>query len=104
MILDGVDELSPEEQTNTLKLIEMLLQQSEIIVKIFVTSRTEEFRVKKALQNHGALYMSQDIVDADIATFIEDKVELIDAPHPLVTNPMLKFDVIQALVNGAKGM
>jgi hypothetical protein len=104
MILDGVDELSAEEQTNTLKLIEMLLQQSDLIVKVFVTSRTEEFRVKKALQNHGVLYMSQNVVDADIATFIEDKIELIDAPHPLVTNPTLKFEVVQALVNGAKGM
>jgi len=104
IVLDGIDELRADEQANAFKLIETLLQRPSIIVKVSVTSRTKGFRVKRALQRHGTLYMFQDKVDADIAKFVEEEVEMTEAPHPLTVEPTLKFEVIQALVQGAKGM
>ncbi|KAF2995372.1 hypothetical protein E8E13_003624 [Curvularia kusanoi] len=103
LILDGIDELVPEEQTNCLKLIEMLMRQSEIKVKIFVTSRTEEFRVKKALQNHGVLYMSRERVDSDIARYIKDEIGRMDAP-PLSNDKALRNEAVCRLVEGSQGM
>jgi hypothetical protein len=104
MILDGIDELLPEDQTNCLKLIEMLMKQSELLVKTFITSRTEEFRVKQALQHHGTLYMLRDKVDSDIAKYVEGEIQRVEAPHPLTNDTSLRDEVIQALVNGSQGM
>lgn len=104
LVLDGIDELDIENQTHVLALVDTLLNQTELLVKVFITSRTEEFRIKRALQSHQAFHLSIKTLDEDITLFIKDEVNRIQAPHPLISDPTLKEEVVKALVDGAKGM
>ncbi|KAJ4358816.1 hypothetical protein N0V95_002738 [Ascochyta clinopodiicola] len=104
LILDGLDELNPHNQSCILELSQQLLQRTEMVTKVFVTSRTEELQVKKALRSYRAFRLSDKLVSDDIALYIKDKIEQLEAPHPLLSDDALKGNVIQALVNGAKGM
>ncbi|KAH6629410.1 hypothetical protein C7974DRAFT_185964 [Boeremia exigua] len=103
MIIDGVDELSHENQTHMLDFLNQL-QGSAFTVKIFVTSRTEEYRIKKALQTPNIIRLSEKHVDSDIALLINDKLGELEDQHPILLDSKLKQEVIKALVNGAKGM
>jgi hypothetical protein len=104
LVLDGIDELDAANQTQLLALIDFLINPTSGTVKIFVTSRTEEFRVKKSLKTYSAIHLSSKHVNDDIAMFIEDEIDKISDPHPLASNAELRYEVIQILVKGAKGL
>lgn len=103
-ILDGIDELDATNQTHLLALIDLLMNRTRQMVKVFVTSRTEEFRVKESLKQYPSVHLSSKHVDDDIAMFIKDEIRQISAPHPLTFDSELKDEVVQKLVKGAKGM
>ena len=103
-VLDGIDELDATSQTQLLALIELLMNQTRQTVKVFVTSRTEEIRVKGALKQYPSIYLSSRHIDNDIAMFIKDEISQISAPHPLAFDLELRDEVVQRLVKGAKGM
>lgn len=104
LIIDGLDELDSRNQGNVLKLITQILQRTEFVAKVFITSRTEELQVKNALQSYGAIRLSETHVNKDITLYIKDQIEQLEAPHPLLSDIALKENVIQALTDGAKGM
>jgi Cdc6-like AAA superfamily ATPase len=104
IVLDGLDELSQDNQTFVLKLLDTLLQLTTTVIKLCVTSRTEEFRVRKALHSHITIRLTELSVAYDIALFINDEITHVDASHPLSHDADLKQEVIAALVVGAKGM
>jgi hypothetical protein len=103
-ILDGVDELDGDNQVQVLALIDSLLLESSLDIKVFVTSRTEEFRVKKAMQKYQHFQLSADKVHNDIASFVKDEIDQMLDPHPLSNDPALKQQVVDALVKGAQGL
>ena len=103
-VLDGIDELDATSQTQLLALIELLMNQTRQTVKVFVTSRTEEFRVKETLKQFPSIHLSSRHVDDDIAMFIKNETSQISAPHPLAFDLELRDEVVQRLVKGAKGM
>jgi Cdc6-like AAA superfamily ATPase len=103
-ILDGIDELDATNQKHLLALIDLLMNRTRQMVKVFVTSRTEEFRVKESLKQYPSVHLSSKHVDDDIAMFIKDEIRQISAPHPLTFDSELKDEVVQKLVKGAKGM
>ncbi len=104
LVLDGIDELDAESQTQSLSLIDMLITQTSNTVKIFVTSRTEEVRIKHALKIYPAFSLSEVEIDKDIATYVKGEMSNIHAPHPIASNQELREEVTRALVEGAKGM
>ncbi|KAJ8107450.1 hypothetical protein OPT61_g8857 [Boeremia exigua] len=104
LILDGLDELDPDNQSQVLSLIDFLIQQAANTVKIFTTSRTGEFHIKEALKVYPAFSLAEMDVNKDIATFVEGEMSKINAPHPLFSDLELRDEVIKALVKGAKGM
>lgn len=104
IILDGIDELDAPNQTQVLALIDCLISRTPRTIKIFVTSRTEEFRVKESLKLYPAIHLSSELVDNDIAAFVKDEINQIRAPHPLAFDHELRDEVTQVLVEGAKGM
>lgn len=104
IILDGLDELNQDNQRCVLDFINTLLQDTGVLVKLCTTSRTEEVRIKKALQAHSTFRLAEHLIAQDIALYIGDEIGLIDSPHPLSHDPELRQEVISALVAGAKGM
>ncbi|KAI8931644.1 hypothetical protein NX059_011294 [Plenodomus lindquistii] len=103
VIIDGLDELAPSNQTIVLDLVNFLCR-SRGTIKLFITSRTEEYRVKSAMQNHATLFLSADRNDDDFALYIRDRIGHLAPSHPLIQNQSLKHDVVGALVAGAHGM
>lgn len=103
-VLDGIDELDAANQTQLLSLIDLLMKRTQRTVKVFVTSRTEELRVKESLKQYPSIYLSSRHLDDDITMFIKDEISLISAPHPLVFDLELRDEVVRKLVKGAKGM
>jgi Cdc6-like AAA superfamily ATPase len=103
--IDGVDELTDDSQRMTLDLIDGLVKQSTATVQVFVTSRTEEHQVKRALKDYEAINLSADYVSSDIEIFIKAMVDsTIVKQNPLLENERLKNEVLKALVDGAQGM
>ena len=68
------------------------------MVKIFVTSQTEEYLIKTAMRSHRSFELSTECLLQDISLFVENKV------NPLLQDVVLQQDVVQALVSSAKGM
>jgi Cdc6-like AAA superfamily ATPase len=103
VLLDGIDELNHDSQISILELVNQMLG-SGMDIKTFITSRTEEYRVKKALQHSSIIRLSEKHVDEDISLLINDKLSRLDPHHPILLDENLKNEVVRVLVDGAKGM
>lgn len=104
LILDGIDELDATNQTQLLALIGLLITWKSRSIKILITSRTEEFRVRESLKMYPAVHLSSKQVDDDIAMYIRGEISNIPAQHPIAFDHELRDEVVQMLVKGAKGM
>jgi hypothetical protein len=104
LILDGIDELDHDGQSNFLTLIMLLLDNSDVVFKVFLNSRPEEYRIKRVMRAHPTFQISAAHVEHDIALFIDDQIHQLETPHPLVDNEDLKQEVIQLLTARAHGM
>jgi hypothetical protein len=102
-ILDGIDEMSQENQPTVLALIETLLRQHPNL-KLFVTSRIEEYWIRKALEPYGTVRLSHACIRDDVALFVEDCLTKAVGSGPIKDNEKLKDDVLEALLLGANGM
>lgn len=103
VVLDGVDEVPQGDQPAVLSLIQSVLNEHRNL-KIFVTSRTEEYQIRQALSNYGTIRLSPDCLQNDIAQYVRDFLGQADATSPLSLNSSLKQEVVEALVVGANGM
>ncbi|CAO2647534.1 Nn.00g084560.m01.CDS01 [Neocucurbitaria sp. VM-36] len=105
IVIDGINELTPEGQIFALDLIDHLLQPTSIITKIFVTSRIGEYTIHRSLKGHESLKITKGLVDKDIALFISEQIEdMTKHKNSLLNKRGLKQDIIDALVDGANGM
>ncbi|KAH8707014.1 hypothetical protein GQ44DRAFT_818027 [Phaeosphaeriaceae sp. PMI808] len=104
-ILDAIDELAVEVQTIIFGMIDQLLRISSATVKIFVTSRVEDYLIRKTLKVHKILQITQGNIDKDISLYVEEQIKnMIVACNPLLENERLSQEVINALLNNADGM
>lgn len=103
-VLDGIDELDAANQTQLLALIDLLITRTPRTIKFFVTSRTEEFRVKESLKIYPAIHLSSKQVDDDIAMYIRGEISNVPSQHPIASDHELRDEIVQILVKGAKGM
>lgn len=103
LILDGIDEISHDNQPTVLAHIECLLQDHSNL-KVFVTSRVEEYWIRKALEPYRTLRISHAYIKDDIALFLEDYLHRTAISGPLSTDEDLKNEVLGALLLGVNGM
>jgi Cdc6-like AAA superfamily ATPase len=103
IILDGIDEISQENQSVLLGLISDLLGKHSNM-KIFVTSRTEEYWIRKAMKPHKNVHLSEASIKDDITLYVQDHLNAAASSGPLSMNDELKEKVLDALVKGANGM
>lgn len=105
IVIDGIDELDRDGQHTIVDLITDLLRPSTYLVKIFVTSRPEEFFVKISLRSHTHIDLSVTRIDEDIDVFIRDMIDTrVAKQNPLLLNEVLRSEVVNALLQGAQGM
>jgi hypothetical protein len=103
IVLDGIDEIAQENQQILLALINDMLRKHSNL-KIFVTSRTEEYWIRKVMDTHRNVHLSEACTKSDITLFIQDHLDAASNSGPLSANEGLKEKVLAALVEGANGM
>jgi Cdc6-like AAA superfamily ATPase len=105
VVLDGIDELNREGQTVVLDLINLWTLTSQPVMKIFVTSRTEDFGVRDRLKSHKSFDILGSNVEEDIIAYIEGTLRQTALQNnPVLANAGLRQKIADALVYGAKGM
>jgi hypothetical protein len=103
-VLDGLDELSKDGQSAALEFIRHLLQATLPIVKVLVTSRAEEYLIRKALQSYKSLEMSSAKIMGDISFYVEGALKSAAQKNTALSDVQLQVEVTNALVQGANGM
>lgn len=103
IVFDGLNEIFQENQPTVLSFINTVLRKHSKI-KIFVTSRAEEYWIKKAMEPHRSLHLSSSCNQNDMIIFVQDYLDKLEDPSPLVRDERLKKVVIDALVAKAQGM
>jgi hypothetical protein len=103
LILDRIDEISQDNQPTVLTLIESLLRQHSNL-KVFVTSRVEEYWIRKALKPYGTIRLSHACIRNDVTLFVEDYLKSAVSSGPITKDDKLKDEVLEALLLGANGM
>ncbi|KAF2825246.1 hypothetical protein CC86DRAFT_407469 [Ophiobolus disseminans] len=103
VVLDGIDEIAQDNQLYVLDLVGKLIKQHPNL-KVFLTSRIEEYWIRKAMATYWNIQLSQTYLKDDITLYVQDSLDEADIMSPLSNNPRLRKEVCEALVAGAQGM
>ncbi|KAF9891898.1 hypothetical protein FE257_002861 [Aspergillus nanangensis] len=107
IVIDALDECDPETRGDLLESLEMILQNSPTLVKIFVSSRDDQDIVCH-LANYPNLELSSDRNSHDINRFVEFETERLIKGSKLLrysaNKDELKALIICNISNGADGM
>lgn len=105
IVLDGIDELSKADQATIIEITHRAASLKQTIVKIFLSSRSEEPYIRKSLQRYNGLELSAAVIADDVKCFVKASVEAkLESGEIVIRNPDLKMEIIYALVEGAKDM
>jgi hypothetical protein len=107
LIIDALDECSPEKRFELLGAFQTILQFSKNVVKIFISSRNDQDIVFH-LKHHPNLEIDSTRNSADIAHFVSSETQrLIQSGQLLRSSPSceeMRELIIQQVVKGASGM
>jgi hypothetical protein len=107
IVIDALDECDPERRTDLLETLESILQESSSLVKIFVSSRSDQDIVLH-LQDYPKLELSSEKNKDDISSFVTaETYNLIQRKKLLAlsTNKeKLKIEIIKQVTKNADGM
>jgi hypothetical protein len=106
IVLDALDECRPESRHRLLFALDDIIQKSENLVKIFMSSRDDTDLVRK-LENSPNLYIKASDNAEDIQRFVHTEVERAISEGTLLDGDVsldLRQLVTKRLVNGAQGM
>lgn len=104
LLIDGLDECDKEDIDKILSVLGQLLRSQRPLIKIALFSR-EEKTIANALKSYSRVRVSSDKISLDLSIFIQETVESkINCGRLCVSDPSLKKEVINALINGAQGM
>jgi Cdc6-like AAA superfamily ATPase len=105
VVIDGIDELSKADQATIIEIAHRASRSEETVVKVFVTSRSEEPYIRRSLKSYNQIELSAAVIANDVKCFVKDSVEArIESGEIVVRNPGLKMEITNALVDGAKDM
>lgn len=105
ILIDGLDECSKDGLNTILPMLgQLLLRSTPPLVKIVLFSR-EKSNIAEAVKNFPRVRVSSDKISLDLTAFIKETVESkILCGELCITEPLLKVEVINALISGAQGM
>lgn len=104
ILIDGLDECDKDDINKILPMLSQLLRSTRPLLKIALFSR-EENNIANAVKSFPRVRVSSDKISLDLSTFIKETVESkIVCGHLCISEPLLKVEVINALIDGAQGM
>lgn len=107
IVVDALDECFPETRGDLLRILESLLEESPCLLKIFITSRTDQDITYK-LNNYPNLHLSSERNTADIDLFIRSKTDHLIAEGDLLRDSNRKNElrdlIIDTLTSKTQGM
>ena len=107
IVIDALDECDPERRTVLLETLELILQESSSLVKIFVSSRDDQ-DIVLSLRDYPNLELLSGMNKDDISSFITAETDnLIKRKRLLAlsTNKeKLKIEIIEQVTKNADGM
>jgi len=110
IMIDVLDECDPEKRAYLLKFLELIFQESEGLVKIFVSSRDDQ-DVVWHLQDYPNLELSSDQNKEDIKPFVKKETESFVLNGDLLrlsinkeNKEKLVMEIINRVTQGVVGM
>ncbi|KAI9686996.1 MAG: hypothetical protein M1822_002749 [Bathelium mastoideum] len=107
LIIDALDECSRDKRSELLDALETILEASQNIVKIFISSRNDQDLVR-SLKHYPNLEINSDKNGADIASFIAVETERLIQKGKLLRYSAsveeMKSLIISQVIKGAAGM
>ena len=106
IIIDALDECHPDQRHQLLQALDLLLEQSAHLVKVFVSSR-DDIDIALKLQKHPNIYIDINDNKQDINKFIHSEVEKALTEGRLLKGTIsseLKDTVTESLAEKAGGM
>jgi hypothetical protein len=109
IIIDGLDELADEDRYLLLDSLRNVVESKSQGIKIFLTSRSDDFAVIfDRLQNrrvYTSIRMTSFLVSQDMSNYVRNAIdELLSQGSLILGDPRLADEIYHALVNGANGM
>jgi hypothetical protein len=109
MIIDDLDEPADKDRYLLLDSLRTIVESKSQGIKIFLTSRSDDFAVIfDRLQNrrvYTSIKMTSFLVSQDMSNYIRNAIDNLLSQGSLVLgDPRLAEDIYHALMNGANGM
>ncbi|KAF2124058.1 hypothetical protein P153DRAFT_303222 [Dothidotthia symphoricarpi CBS 119687] len=105
LVIDGIDELAPNDQVTVLDSIGSILRHPFVIARVYVASRLEEDLIRRTLKPYPTLRLTKDCVRGDIALVIDEQIRsTVTRQNPLLADENLRQEVVNALVSRADDM
>ena len=106
IIIDALDECHPDQRHQLLQALDLLLENSAHLVKVFVSSR-DDIDIVLKLQKHRNIYIGVDDNKQDIDRFIQSEVQKAQSEGRLLkgmVSSQLQYSVMKTLATKAQGM
>lgn len=104
IILDGLDQLSTDDQSMIVNFITSQLREQSSVVKILMTSRLNEYIIQKGLKSCKTFTLSRSCTN-DMRLFVHAQINsIVQTKSTPLEDASLKEEVVEALLSGANGM
>jgi hypothetical protein len=107
IVIDALDECNPEKRSDLLDALEVILQESANLIKVFISSRDDQdivFRLKR----YSNLEISSERNSEDMASFVKTTAKELIRTRKLLKYSRSKLDmedlIVQRVTGGASGM
>lgn len=106
IIIDALDECHPDQRHQLLQALDLLLEKSAHLVKVFVSSR-DDIDIVLKLRKHRNIYIGVDDNKQDINRFIQSEVQKVQSEGRLLKGMVsseLQDSITKSLATKAQGM
>ena len=106
IVIDALDECHPDQRHQLLQALDLLLEKSAHLVKVFVSSR-DDIDIVLKLQKHRNIYIGVDDNKEDINRFIQSEIQKVQSEGRLLkgmVSSKLRDYITNNLARKAQGM
>ena len=106
IIIAALDECHPDQRHQLLRALDLLLEKSAHLVKVFVSSR-DDIDIVLKLQKHRHIYIGVDDNKQDINKFIQSEIQKVQSEGRILKGMVsseLQYSIRDSLARKAQGM
>ena len=106
IIIDALDECHPDQRHQLLQALDLLLEKSAHLVKVFVSSR-DDIDIVLKLHKHRNICIGVEDNKQDINMFIQSEIQKVQSEGRLlkgVVSSELQYSITETLARKAQGM